>query len=85
MCEYDHQSVTIPKVLALDVLNKLKEQEEQIKIKTENFNRLVAKIEVMPEVVRCKDCVFRDNRDGMCEHVQQVRGPDWFCADGKRR
>ena len=27
VCEYDHQSVTIPKVLALDVLNKLKEQE----------------------------------------------------------
>ena len=37
-----------------------------------------------PEIVRCKDCVFRDNRDGMCEHVQQVRNPDWYCADGER-
>ena len=38
-----------------------------------------------PEIVRCKDCVFRDDRDGMCEHVQQVHDPDWYCADGKRR
>jgi hypothetical protein len=37
------------------------------------------------EIVRCKDCVFRDNRDGMCEHVQQVRDPDWYCADGEQR
>jgi len=36
------------------------------------------------EIVRCKDCVFRDNRDGMCEHVQQIRDPDWYCADGER-
>ena len=27
VCEEDHQSVTIPKALALDVLNELKEQE----------------------------------------------------------
>lgn len=37
------------------------------------------------EIVRCKDCVFRDNRDGMCEHVQQVRDPDWYCADVERK
>lgn len=37
------------------------------------------------ELVRCKDCVFRDDRDGMCEHVQQVRDPDWYCADGERK
>ena len=47
------------------------------------------KIELVPdierEVVRCKDCVFRDDRDGMCEHVQQARDPDWYCADGERR
>ena len=36
------------------------------------------------EIVRCKDCVFRDDRDGMCEHVQQVRDPEWYCADGER-
>lgn len=39
----------------------------------------------MVEVVRCKDCVFRDNRDGMCEHVLQIRDPDWYCADGERK
>lgn len=36
-------------------------------------------------LVRCKDCVFRDNRDGMCEHVLQIRDPDWYCADGERK
>ena len=41
--------------------------------------------EYQSKLVRCKDCVFRDNRDGMCEHVQQIRDPDWFCADGERR
>lgn len=30
VCEEEHQSVSIPKALALDVLNELKEQEEQI-------------------------------------------------------
>ena len=39
----------------------------------------------LKEIVRCKDCVFRDARDGMCEHVLQIREPDWFCADGERR
>lgn len=38
-----------------------------------------------PEIVRCEDCIFRDPRDGMCEHVQQMRDPDWYCADGERR
>lgn len=51
-----------------------------------NFDEIrEALSEYQPEIVRCKDCVFRDNRDGMCEHVQQIRDPDWFCADGERR
>lgn len=41
-------------------------------------------IDAVP-VVRCKYCAFRDPRDGMCEHVQQIRDPDWYCADGERR
>lgn len=39
----------------------------------------------MRPLVLCKDCIYRDARDGMCEHVQQVRDPDWYCADGERR
>ena len=45
----------------------------------------VYKYVAQPEIVRCKYCVSRDPRDGMCEHVQQIRDPDWFCADGERR
>lgn len=40
---------------------------------------------IMGGLVRCKDCVFRDARDGMCEHVLQMRDLDWYCADGERR
>ena len=42
-------------------------------------------LKAQPEIVRCKECVSRDPRDGMCEHVQKIRDPDWYCADGVRR
>ena len=32
VCEVDHQSVRIPKMLALDVLNELKKQEDMVPI-----------------------------------------------------
>lgn len=75
-----------------DALALLKEQEEQISIKTENFNRLVAKIGVMPKIVLCKDCVHWDkghteecgNPDSICFHTGWCK-PDWFCPRGERR
>ena len=41
VCEYDHQSVKIPKVLALDVLELLKEQEPVPPIQREVMHILV--------------------------------------------
>lgn len=40
-----------------------------------------------PELVRCKDCIWYDQRDGICEHHAVINNPsqDWFCADGERR
>ena len=37
----------------------------------------------LPDIVRCKDCFFRDvkNRPVLC----QVMADDWFCADGRRK
>ena len=49
------------------------------------MKRALVLLKEQPEIVRCQDCVFRDPRDGMCEHVLQIRDPDWFCADGIRR
>lgn len=46
---------------------------------------IYALLKEQPEIVRCEDCAFRDPRDGMCEHVLQIRDPDWYCADGERR
>ena len=62
----------------------LREQEADRKFYAEKCDELYSVAKARVEVVRCKDCVFRDNRDGMCEHVQQVRDPDWYCADGER-
>ena len=52
------------------------------------------KITPLPDVVRCKDCKFRQNRvsriiDGkecnLCEMVKGYKPADWFCADGERK
>lgn len=32
------------------------------------------------EVVRCKDCIYKDTCEYLCSH-----GENWFCGDGKRR
>ena len=56
--------------LFMDILALLKEQEEQISIKTENFNRLVAKIGVMPKIVQCKECKHR----GEWERAEDIHG-----------
>ena len=42
------------------------------------------------EVVRCKDCLRRDNSCGMGEHkwcrlLKQTTSPDDYCSYGKRR
>lgn len=41
----------------------------------------------MVEVVRCKDCIWYDQRDGQCEHHICISNtsPEWFCADGERK
>ena len=81
--------------LIYDALTLLKKQEEQLSIKTENFNRLVAKVEVMPKIVRCKDCIHRWKSEkcvlaAISEEkdyplfMLDNRG-EWFCADGERR
>lgn len=82
----------------LDIIEKalalLKEQEEQLSIKTENFNRLVAKVEVMPKIVRCKDCIHRGKSEKcvLATISEEKDYPlfmldnrgEWFCADGER-
>jgi hypothetical protein len=42
------------------------------------------------EIVRCKECKYRDPEDKMCDsghgiRWQLPREDDWFCADGKKR
>ena len=41
------------------------------------------------EVVRCKDCRFKEceGRNGfiVCDITGESHQPEWFCADGKKR
>ena len=42
-----------------------------------------------PEIIRCKDCKYRDPEDKSCgcghDIIWQLpRDDNWFCADGKR-
>lgn len=43
-----------------------------------------------PEIIRCKDCKYRDPEDKKCDsghfiQWQLPRDDDWFCADAERR
>ena len=47
-------------------------------------------IEPVVPLVRCRDCMFYDEKRGMCEKNSidydcRFILPDWFCADGTRR
>lgn len=42
------------------------------------------------ELVRCKDCIYRDPEDKKCDCGHGIvwqlpRDDNWFCADGERR
>ena len=42
------------------------------------------------ELVRCKDCIYRDSEDKKCDCGHDIvwqlpRDDNWFCADGERR
>jgi hypothetical protein len=96
-CPYDVEENNCREKMILDAIAMLKEQDEQIRIKTENFNRLVAKIGVMPKIVRCRDCRYGEpvmNGAGddciQCNNDDlwldgNLNFPDWYCADGERR
>ena len=43
-----------------------------------------------PEIIRCKDCKYRDPEDKKCDCGHDIiwqlpRGDDWYCADAERR
>ena len=92
--------------LTNDAIALLKEQQQQIwelqdqveyltdKQKKKFFVYSDGKITPLPDIVRCKDCKFRQSRvsriiDGkecnLCEMVKGYKPADWFCADGKHK
>lgn len=38
-----------------------------------------------PEIVRCKDCKWYDERISLCDNCGLPREQTFFCADGKRK
>ena len=82
---YTGRAICDIRQMMLDTLELLKEQEEQISRKTENFNRLVAKVGVMPKIVRCGECMHHGK--DTCSAAGGITYPppnSWFCADGER-
>lgn len=61
----------------------------------DHFMRMVVlQPTVQEEIVRCKDCKFRQSRVSriingkecnLCEMVKSYKPADWYCADGERR
>lgn len=77
VCEEEHQSVSIPKALALDVLELLKEQPEIIRCKDCKYGSLYCTEDV------CGETLIECNRSDLGD-VIEIHGWKWFCADGKR-
>ena len=51
---------------------------------------VAVKQELVGELVRCKDCKYRDPEDRKCDCGHGIlwqlpRDDNWFCADGERR
>ena len=38
-----------------------------------------------PKIVRCKDCLWYDEKISFCDNCNLPREQTFFCADGKRR
>lgn len=38
-----------------------------------------------PQIVRCKDCKWYDERISLCDNCGLPREQTFFCADGKRK
>ena len=38
-----------------------------------------------PEIVRCKNCKYRNTGNWCDAHMDHYPDDDWFCADGERR
>lgn len=90
-CNISHNHeryIQIPKVLALDVLNELKEKEATIE-ELKGFINGFSKEAVVP--VRCNDCKYWNittasfPTKGFCGCYHGAHEGDWFCADGERK
>ena len=78
VCEKEHQSVSVPKALALDVLKLLKEQPEIIRCKDCKYGSLYCTEDV------CGETLIECNRPDLGD-VIELHGWKWFCADGERK
>ncbi len=92
VCEEEHQSVSIPKALALDVLNELKEKDERIGVLTraiKHMPRLTKLLDVYGDgyakVVRCRDCKWYSPEMSWCNNLNSPKEQTFYCADGKGR
>ena len=48
-------------------------------------NDAIALLKEQPEIVRCKDCKWYDERISLCDNCGLPREQMFFCADGRRK
>lgn len=90
-CPYNYIGISVQdcrSVLSGNTLELLKEQGKRKFLIDEKGN-----ITPLPEIVRCKDCIYGDDFDCpaplptgyLCQKGHGSHTGDWFCADGGKR
>ena len=62
-------------------------ENEELRKAAERIKQLPS---AQPEIIRCKDCKYRDPEDKKCDCGHDIvwnlpRQDDWYCADAERR
>lgn len=82
------------RILSGDVLGTTEQTQKAIAMAVQSLEE--APTVDIPEVVRCKECFYaipynekwtlpKKNNCMWCKRYEDIRTPDWFCADGERR
>ena len=81
------QPLTLDQEQAQEIISLLKEQESVIEALKSDLDETLKVLGEQPEIVRCKDCRFRDDPNSVISewlpcHFGET--PDnWYCASGR--
>ena len=59
--------------------------DKSVGVHIDALNDALTLLKEQPEIVRCKDCRWYDEKISFCDNCHLPREQTFFCADGKRR